>query len=59
VEVTPPRRLWALIRGLPPEAALWRHIREHPETAREKYGENVVSIDDFVRQHSQAIPKTA
>jgi hypothetical protein len=59
VEATPPRRLWALIKHLPPDAALWRDIREHPETPQEKYGSNVVSIDDFVAKNKSAVSDAA
>lgn len=36
--------------NLPLDAALWRDIRENPETPQEKYGDNAVSIDEFVRK---------
>lgn len=52
---TPLRRLWALVRGLPQEAALWRRIQEEPLSAKEKFGDAVVSIDQFVGAHKSKL----
>lgn len=56
-----PRRLVALIAGLPPDAALWRRLQgatgsSTAERIKQKYaGANVVSIDEFVASNRQHV----
>lgn len=52
------RRLWALIRSLPPDAALWRDIQRNPETPQEKYGSAAVSMAEFARRNQSALKVT-
>lgn len=50
-----PRRVWALVHGLPPEAECFRRPQEQAEAAQTDQPYNVVSIRDFVAAHRKNV----